>query len=58
MSQVEVTKVHGWVAYGPEPDVLTVTKVHGWVLLVPGDDTGDTAVRQGFCYGQRITRRG
>ena len=56
MSQVEVPKVHGWVAFGPEADSVVVTKVHGWVLLVPGTDSGEEPERQGFCYAQKFRR--
>lgn len=56
MSQIQTTKVHGWVAFGPPDGTIMVPKVHGWVLLVPGDDSGEQPQRQGFCYGQRVRR--
>lgn len=56
MSQIEVPKIHGWVAHGAAADSVAVTKVHGWVLLVPGSDSGDPPARQGFCYAQKVRR--
>lgn len=55
--QVEVTKLIQFGAFGAPADSIAVTKLVMFAVLVPGDSVvDDTAERQGFCYGQEVSR--
>lgn len=56
MSQIQVPRLSGYIALGPDNASAVVTRMSIYVLLVPGDDGGEVPARQGFCYGQRVRR--
>ena len=57
MSQIEVTKISEYVAFGPPADSISVPKLSMYILLVPGDDGSvETSNRQGHVYAQKLAR--